>query len=166
MNLFGILAITGMPGLYKHIKQANNGLIIENIADGKRTQVFASARISALEDISMYTDDGDTRLSDIYRSLYKELQGKPTPFNPKKASAEELKELFAKVLPNYDQDRVYVSNIKTCFAWYNILVEKGYIDDKEDSPESEANDDNENSEDKPAEETPKRTRTRKKKTEE
>lgn len=163
MNLFGILAITGMPGLYKHIKQATNGLIIENIADGKRTQVFASARISALEDISMYTDDGDTKLTDIYRNLYKELNGKPTPFNPKKASADELKELFAKVLPNFDRDRVYVSNIKTAFAWYNILVEKGYIDDKD---ENEENQDSAESTEEQQAETPKRTRTRKKKTEE
>lgn len=132
MSLKGILSIATYPGLYKHVAQAKNGLIVESIVDGKRTMAYATSRISALEDISIYTTDGDTKLSDVYNSIYKVLEGKPTPFAPKKAKDAELIELFAKALPNWDTDRVYVSDIKRAFAWYNILVEKGYVDGKDE----------------------------------
>ena len=135
MSLKGILSIATYPGLYKHVAQAKNGLIVESIVDGKRTMAYATSRISALEDISIYTTDGDTKLSDVYRSIYNVLEGKPTPFAPKKAKDEELIELFAKALPNWDTDRVYVSDIKRAFSWYNILVEKGYVDGKDDEEE-------------------------------
>ena len=135
MSLKGILSIATYPGLYKHVAQAKNGLIVESIVDGKRTMAYATSRISALEDISIYTTDGDTKLSDVYRNIYNVLEGKPTPFAPKKAKDAELIELFAKALPNWDTDRVYVSDIKRAFAWYNILVEKGYVDGKADEEE-------------------------------
>ncbi len=141
MNLKGILSIATFPGLYKHVAQAKNGLIVESIADGKRTIAYATARISALEDISIYTTDGDTKLSDVYRNIFNVLEGKKTPFVPKKAKDEELTELFGKALPNWDTDRVYISDIKRAFNWYNILVEKGLVDgqeDEEDKKEAEA----------------------------
>ena len=137
MSLKGILSIVTYPGLYKHVAQAKNGLVVESIADGKRSLAYATSRISALEDISIYTSDGDTKLSEVYKNLYNELGGKPTPFNPKKASEKELTELFTKVLPDWDKDRVYVSDIKRAYAWYNLLVEKGYIDGKDEEKESE-----------------------------
>lgn len=126
MNLKGILSIATFPGLYRHVAQAKNGLIIESIQNGKRQLAYATSRISALEDISIYTTDGDTKLSEVYKSLYKVLDGKATPFNPKKASNDELVELFSKALENWDPDRVYISDIKRAYAWYNILVETGY----------------------------------------
>lgn len=126
MNLKGILSIATFPGLYRHVAQAKNGLIIESIVDGKRQLAYATSRISALEDISIYTTDGDTKLSEVYGNLYKVLDGKVTPFNPKKASNEELVAPFEKALPNWDPDRVYMSDIKRAYAWYNILVETGY----------------------------------------
>ena len=135
MNLKGILSIATYPGLYRHVAQAKNGLIVESIADGKRTMAYATSRISALEDISIYTNDGDTKLSDVYRSIFNVLEGKPTPFAPKKAKDEELKELFTKALPNWDTDRVYVSDIKRAFSWYNILVAKGLVDGNDDEAE-------------------------------
>ncbi len=126
MNLKGILSIATFPGLYRHVAQAKNGLIIESIVDGKRQLAYATSRISALEDISIYTTDGDTKLSEVYKNLYIVLDGKATPFNPKKASNDELIALFAKALENWDPDRVYISDIKRAYAWYNILVETGY----------------------------------------
>lgn len=126
MNLKGILSIATFPGLYRHVAQAKNGLIIESIVDGKRQLAYATSRISALEDISIYTTDGDTKLSEVYKNLYTVLEGKATPFNPKKASNDELVALFAKALENWDPDRVYISDIKRAYAWYNILVETGY----------------------------------------
>ncbi|MBO4243880.1 MAG: DUF5606 domain-containing protein [Bacteroidales bacterium] len=136
MDLKGILTIATYPGLYKHVAQAVNGIIVESVADGNRTIAFATAKISALEDISIYTTDGDTRLSDVYRSLYKVLDGKPTPFSPKKGAEAEVKELFAKALPNYDVDRVYVSDMRRAYSWYNLLLSKGLVDDKEEQPEA------------------------------
>lgn len=135
MDLKGILTIATYPGLYRHVAQAVNGIIVESIADGVRTLAFATAKISALEDISIYTTDGDTRLADVYRSLYKVLDGKATSFAPKKGSEAEVRELFAKAVPNYDVDRVYVSDMRRAFTWYNLLLSKGLVDDKE--PEAE-----------------------------
>lgn len=126
MNLKGILSIATFPGLYRHVAQAKNGLIIESIVDGKRQLAYATSRICALEDISIYTTDGDTKLSEVYQNLFNVLEGKATPFNPKKAGNDELTSLFAKALPNWDPDRVYISDIKRAYAWYNILVETGY----------------------------------------
>jgi hypothetical protein len=127
MNLKGILSVATYPGLYKHVAQAKNGLIIENISDGKKCLAYATSRISALEDISIYTTDGDIKLSEVYASLYKVLDGKATPFSPKKASTEELTELFTKALKNWDKDRVYTSDIKRAFLWYNLLLENGLL---------------------------------------
>lgn len=145
MNLKGILSIATFPGLYRHVAQAKNGLVIESIIDGKRQLAYATSRISALEDISIYTTDGDTKLSEVYKNLYKVLDGKVTPFNPRKASNEELVAPFEKALPNWDPDRVYMSDIKRAYAWYNILVETGYAAKSdeaeaaaEQAPEAEA----------------------------
>ncbi|MBR4267939.1 MAG: DUF5606 domain-containing protein [Bacteroidales bacterium] len=164
MNLKGILSIATYPGLYKHVAQAKNGLIVESIVDGKRCLAFATSRISALEDISIYTTDGDTKLSEVYRNLYKALNGTKTPFNPKKASNEELTQLFSKALPNWDTDRVFLSDIKRAYAWYNILVEKGFVDGEADESEK-AEEETKAEEEKPAEaaeaqaeEKPKKTR--------
>ena len=161
MNLKGILSIATYPGLYKHVAQAKNGLIVESIVDGRRTMAYATSRISALEDISIYTTDGDTKLSDVYRSIYNVLEGKQTPFAPKKAKDAELVELFAKALPNWDKDRVYVSDIKRAFAWYNILVEKGLVDGEPD--EEEKKEAEEPAAEEPAQESGIKTRKRSRK---
>ncbi|MCR4558602.1 MAG: DUF5606 domain-containing protein [Bacteroidales bacterium] len=171
MNLKGILSVATYPGLYKHVAQAKNGLIIENISDGKKCLAYATSRISALEDISIYTTDGDIKLLEVYASLYKVLDGKATPFSPKKASTEELTELFTKALKNWDKDRVYTSDIKRAFLWYNLLLENGLLKPEEKEEEKPA--------EKAAEDAPKaeknaeeegtitvKKRTRKKKTEE
>jgi hypothetical protein len=135
MNLKGILSVATYPGLYKHVAQAKNGLIIENVSDGKKCLAYATSRISALEDISIYTTDGDIKLSDVYASLYKVLDGKATPFNPKKASNEELTDLFTKALKNWDKDRVYASDIKRAYLWYNLLLENGLLKPEEKEEE-------------------------------
>jgi hypothetical protein len=162
MSLKGILSIVTYPGLYKHVAQAKNGLVIESIADGKRSLAYATSRISALEDISIYTSDGDTKLSEVYKNLYNELGGKKTPFNPKKASEKELTDLFTKALPDWDKDRVYLSDIKRAYSWYNLLVEKGYIDGKDEEPETAQEQPAKEEAEKEAEAAPK-TRTRKSK---
>ncbi|MFO8002491.1 MAG: DUF5606 domain-containing protein [Marinilabilia sp.] len=121
--LKGILAISGKPGLYKMITNAKNSIIVESLIDGKRMPAYATSKISSLEDISIFTFDGDMNLADVFARIFE--QG--IDINPKKASANDLKSAFREALPDYDEDRVYVSDIKKVFAWYNLLKEKEII---------------------------------------
>ena len=114
-----ILSISGYGGLYKFISQGRNGIIVEALDDKKRMNASASAKISALEDIAIFTDTEDLPLSDVFKAIYeKENGGEAISY---KSSPEELKNYFAMVLPAYDRDRVYVSDIKKVMQWYNIL---------------------------------------------
>jgi len=121
--LKGILAISGKPGLFKLITNAKNSIIVESLLDGKRMPAYATSKISSLEDISIYTIDGDMKLADVFISIFE----KNVEINPKKASSDELKKTFKEVLPDYDDERVYVSDIKKVFTWFNLLKEKGVI---------------------------------------
>ncbi len=121
--LKGILAISGKPGLFKLISNAKNSIIVESLIDGKRIPAYATSKISSLEDISIFTLDGDTKLADVFLNIFE----KELNVNPKKASSSDLKNAFSEALPDYDEDRVYVSDIKKVFAWYNLLKEKEVI---------------------------------------
>ena len=121
--LKGILAISGKPGLFKLITNAKNSIIVESLLDGKRMPAYATSKISSLEDISIFTLDGDVKLAEVFASIFE----KDLDINPKKASSKQLKEAFSEALPDYDEDRVYVSDIKKVFAWYNILKDKEII---------------------------------------
>lgn len=123
-----ILAITGKPGLYKLVTRGNNMLIVESLVDGKRQPTYARDRIVALSDISMFTTSEDVALSDVLTSLGKVTGLKPVTFDIKKADNKTLAAEFKKVLPNYDEDRVYPSDIRKLFSWYNILVNAGITD--------------------------------------
>jgi hypothetical protein len=135
MDLKGILSIGGYSGLYKLIKQTKNGFVVESLTDKKRMQAFASSKISTLEDIAIYTETGEVSLKDVFKKIFEKENGKKTISH--KSSAEELKNLFAEVLPDYDRDRVYVSDIKKVINWYNQLVELNLIDLKEDEEEKD-----------------------------
>lgn len=120
--LKGILSVSGQSGLYKMISQAKNSIIVESLVDGKRMPAYATSRISALEDISIFTEQGDVKLVEVFKNIYEKEDGKPTISH--KSSANELKSYFVQVLPDYDKDRVYVSDIKKVIIWYNLLVDK------------------------------------------
>ena len=117
-----ILAIGGHPGLFKMITQAKNGIIVESLVDGKRMPTHATSKISALEDISIYTEMGDMPLSEVLISIFE----KGLNVDPK-SDAATLKSNFEKVVADYDSDRVYTSDMKKVFAWYKLLSEKGLI---------------------------------------
>lgn len=117
-----ILAIGGHPGLFKMITQAKNGIIVESLVDGKRMPTHATSKISALEDISIYTEMGDVPLSEVFISIFE----KGLNVDPK-SDAATLKSNFEKVVADYDSDRVYTSDMKKVFAWYKLLSEKGLI---------------------------------------
>ncbi len=133
MELKEILAISGQPGLYKYVAQSMRGVIVESLLDGRRMSASASAKVSALTEISMFTEGDDIPLADVFTRIYNHYEGK-TAVDPKSAP-EVLKTAFAEVLPEYDRDRVHVSDIKKCFSWYNILVTAGFTEFKLPSDE-------------------------------
>ena len=128
-----ILAIAGKPGLYKLITRGKNNLIVEALdATHKRQPAFATDRITSLADIAMFTDTDDVPLMDVLDSLKTLEEGKAASIDYKKASNDELREYFAKVLPSFDRERVHVSDIKKLLQWYNILIANGISDFKEE----------------------------------
>ena len=128
MELKDILAISGQPGLYKFVAQSMRGVIVESLIDGKRMNAAANSRVSALTEISMFTEGEDIALADVFTRMYAHTEGKQALSH--KESNDRLKEFFGTVLPEYDRERVHVSDMKKCFAWYNILVEAGFTEFK------------------------------------
>ena len=126
--LKNILSITGKPGLYKLVSQGNNMLIVESLLDGKRMPTYARDKIVSLGEISMYTMGEDIALSEVLTKLGAKEGLKVATIDPKKASNDELHTFFAEVLPEYDRDRVYPSDIRKLVQWYNILVGAGITD--------------------------------------
>ena len=139
-----ILAISGKPGLYKLVSRAKNSLIIEALDEThRRMPAFAADKITSLADIAMYTDAEDVPLHKVLTSLKELEQGKPASIDYRKASGDELREYFAKVLPDFDRDRVHNSDIKKLLQWYNILIANGITDfDEELNPTEGDNIDN------------------------
>ena len=131
-----ILAISGKPGLYKLVSRGKNNLIVEALdATHKRLPAFATDRITSLSDIAMYTETDDVPLMDVLENMKNLEGGKKSSINEKKASGQELRDYFTKVLPEWDQERVQNSHIKKLITWYNILVEAGITDFKDAEPE-------------------------------
>lgn len=133
-----ILSISGKPGLYKLVSQGKNMLIVETITpDKKRMPAYAADKIISLGDIAMYTTDSEVPLADVLESIKTKEEGKETQIDHKKASTEELKAYLAEVLPDFDEDRVYPSDIKKLISWYNILIKNGITDFKVEETEEE-----------------------------
>lgn len=133
MDISGIISITGKPGLYKVVSQTKNGLLVESIEDGKRIPVFASEKVSSLEDISLYTKGDDMPLKEVFTKIYEKTGGKEAVNS--KASSNELRDFLTSVV-DYDQERVYNSDVKKLLQWFNTLVSKGLLDKKEESNEN------------------------------
>ncbi|MFZ5551784.1 MAG: DUF5606 domain-containing protein [Bacteroidota bacterium] len=125
MNLKGLIAIAGKPGLYKVIAQGKNTLIVESLIDGKRMPAYSDSKISALDDISMFTTEEDVPLSEVVKKIYEMEKGGSCVDG--KAEPSEHHSYFEKVLPNYDKTRVYNSDLKKLFSWYNLLQSSGTL---------------------------------------
>lgn len=136
MDLSKILSIAGKPGLYKLAGEAKNNLVVESLTDGKRIPAFSHERISSLQEISIYTMDEDLPLHDALKMIY-DMTGGQKVDNPKKISSAQLKELFKKAIPDYNEDSVYVSDMKKVFTWYNTLLEKELLDFSKEEKEEE-----------------------------
>ena len=125
MNLEGIINISGKPGLYKVISQGKNTVIVESLIDGKRTTLYSSAQANMLEEIGIYTHDNTKSLSEIFDNIAQKENCKETINH--KSSENELRAYFIEILPDYDQDKVYLSDIKKVFQWYNAMQKHGLI---------------------------------------
>lgn len=122
-----ILAISGKPGLYKLVSRGNKSLIVETVDEKKkRMPAFGADQVVSLGDISIYTDDdNEVSLASVFESIKNCYDSKVVELSPKKASQDDIIAFFAKVLPNYDTDRVRVSDMRKVLSWYNILIEYG-----------------------------------------
>jgi hypothetical protein len=136
MDLSKVLAISGKPGLFHLVAQTTNGLVIESFIDGKKSTAFSHEKISTLEEISIYTEDDDIALKDVFKSIYEKLEGKAALSH--KSPNNDLKEFFTEVLPNYDKENVYISDIKKVINWYNILLQKEMLDFTEEETAEES----------------------------
>jgi len=144
MELKGILAISGKPGLFKMLSQGKNNIIVEGLDDKKRFPVYAAHQISALEEISIYTETEDVPLADVFKGIFDATGGEEAISH--KSSKNQLEELFEKALPEYDRERVYISDIKKVIQWYNILFRNGLMifDEQTEEEQTEDNDQEDN----------------------
>ncbi len=133
-----ILAISGKSGLFKFISSSPKIVIVESLADKKRTQVRTDAKVISLGDIAIYTDEEEIPLSKVLSKMKENADGKPTINH--KESDEKIREVFEKALPNYDRDRVYLSDMRKVILWYNQLCENNMLDftEEEESETSSA----------------------------
>ncbi len=138
MDLTGIISISGKPGLFKMVGQMKNGIIVESLEDNKRFPAYASHKVSALDDISIYGYSEDVPLVEVFVMMYKLEEGKET-LDSNKASIEELRARLREAFAEFDEERVYASDLKKLFKWYNLLLAQGLIDDKVDEPSEEGN---------------------------
>ena len=159
MDLSGIISIGGMPGLYKVVAQSKNGVIVENLSDKKRFPAFSTSKISALEDISIYTEGDNRALSEILKSIYDKENGKPCIDH--KAADADIISYFSSILPDYDKDRVFVSNMKKVFQWYNLLESTGNLKLKQENEGENTGDTTQEKKVKTGEEKPVKKKTAK-----
>jgi len=127
--LKGLLAISGQPGLFKLVSEAKNCVIVESLITGKRMPAYASSKISSLSEVAVFTETGETPLEKIFKGIFDHEQEKEIP---EIKSNKELKEYFASVIPEYDRDRVYTSDMKKIIKWYNLLLQKELLNFEED----------------------------------
>lgn len=131
------LSIAGKPGLYRLVSQGKNMLIVENVATKKRQPAYNHDKVISLSDVAMYTAEGEVPLYDVFASIAEKNGNQPV--DVKNMSDEELREYFAQYLPDYDRERVYTTDIRKLFQWYNTLVSNGVTEFKnEEIKEDEA----------------------------
>lgn len=161
MDLSGIISISGRPGLFKVIAQGKNSIIVESLIDNKRFPAYASDKISALDDISIYTIDGDRPLKEIFAAIYTKQNKGAAPSH--KEDITVLQSFLVDILPDYDEERVYPSDIKKLFQWYNLLHGSNNLKplEKEKPAKKDAKSEGETTEKKATPKTAKKTTAKK-----
>jgi len=135
MSLEKVLSISGKPGLYKLKTQTRTGFLAESLLDGKTINVSGRHNVSLLSEIAVYTLTEEVPLREVFKKISEKEEGKETISH--KASKEELEEFFFGVMPDYDEDRVYASDIKKIVQWYNMLIKNGINDFSEAKEETQ-----------------------------
>ena len=139
MSLEKLLSIWGKPGLYQLLTQTRSGFVAESLLDNKRITISAQSNVSVLSEIAIYTLEEEVPLGEVFQKIQLKEKGGKTSINHKDEKLK-LEEYFFEVLPNYDEDRVYASDIKKVIQWYNILHDQGiteFVTDSEDAQEEE-----------------------------
>jgi hypothetical protein len=129
MEFDKLISVSGYGSLYKIISKTNFGLIAESLEDGKRMPVYQSYNVSTLTDISIYKEDGEISLKEVFLKIYEKEEGKECPVT--KSKDPEIKKYFESILPDYDKEKVYTSDIKKLLKWYNQLVKSNLLDPEE-----------------------------------
>jgi hypothetical protein len=135
-----ILSISGKPGLYKMISQGKNMIVVESLLDGKRVPAYTKDKVVSLGDIAIYTNTEEIPLGQVFENISNKENGSVCPIDPK-ADNNMLRKYMEEVLPDFDRDRVYPSDMRKMFAWYNILINNGitvFLSKEEDKPAEEA----------------------------
>lgn len=133
-----ILAITGKPGLYKLLSQGNNMLIVESLSDKRRMPAYNRDKIVSLGEIAMYTNDGGEKpLREVLSSIQTKENGAVAPVDVK-ADEATLRDYMLQIMPDYDEERVRVSDIRKLLSWYNLLISTGNSDFSEEEPKDKA----------------------------
>ena len=130
--LKGILSISGQPGLFKLVTETKNSIIVESLITGKRIPAYSTSKISTLSDISIFTETGEILLTELFKRVKE--NGKMISA---KASSNEIKAFFEEVLPEYDKDRVYVSDMKKVIQWYQLLSDLNLLIEPEEEKTEE-----------------------------
>lgn len=131
-----ILSISGKPGLQKLISNSANAIIVESLIDGKRFPAYSNSKIIALEDISIYTENDDMPLKEVFKRIYEKENGQQAISH--KVPTEKILAYFEEIVPEYDKDRVYTSDMKKIIQWYNLLADKGLLNFTEEETEEKA----------------------------
>lgn len=131
-----ILSISGHSGLFKFVAQSSKSIIVESLETHKKMPVYFSSKVSALEDIAIYTEDEEVPLAQIFEKIYK-MENKGKTSVSAKSTNDDIKEYFEDILPAYDKERVYVSDMKKVLNWYNILWEQKMLNFEEEKPDVE-----------------------------
>ena len=131
-----VLSVSGKPGLFKLIAQQKNGVVVESLLDGKRTSIPSTANVSSLGDIAIYTYEEEVPLRDVFKAMAEVTEGKEALSH--KSSKDQLEDFFGEVLPKFDQERVYASDIKKVVQWFNILVKNNLLSILEEEASEEA----------------------------
>ena len=134
-----ILSISGRPGLFRLVAQGHGNLIVENILDKKRSAAGGRDRVTSLNDVSMYTDEDDVALTQVFENIFKATEGKKASIDYKRAPEAEMRDFMATALPNYDRERVHVSDMRKLAQWYNIRIEAGVTEFADEAPATEDN---------------------------
>jgi hypothetical protein len=124
--LKGIVSISGQPGLFRMVAETKNRVIVESLSTGKRMPASASAKISSLEDIAVFTEGGELPLKEILKKISEHEQGGIAIVS--KSSDDIIRKYFGIIVPDYIKEKVYVSDMKKIILWYNILQEKEMLD--------------------------------------